>query len=73
MTRLECAIQLNKEVKSFHMHVEAYEVILDRLERMSLIKFETERDAAIKEAETHITNQSNDCSRIIKRLLALVK
>lgn len=48
-------------------------IVLNELEIMGLIKFETEREAAIKEAEKHVENQSNDCSRIIKRLLALVK
>jgi hypothetical protein len=80
MTRTECAIILDERIKNFTLAPVIYDSILIELENMHLIKFENEREATIKEAESYLKSgigyrldEVGKYHSLIKRLLALVK
>lgn len=86
MTREQVAKELyTKYFKDGTLYTPSFiEIILMRLEEMDLIKFESEREAAIKEAKHYTADviyYDNDdklstirnMSNLIKRLVALLK
>jgi hypothetical protein len=74
MTRDECAEEIYKKGKA---NLTLIEFVLYHLEEMDLIKFESERESIIKEAERILKSDlvilPSSVDSVIKRLIALVK
>lgn len=73
MTREQLAKEIYKRYFNNSTTIAFIETVILRLEEMGLIKFESEREAVIKDAQEYLKQDCIGPHTLIKRLLALLK